>query len=339
MPRVCPRRAQCGQGLRGFSDPNARLESLCRENWSRSIRHFMTHERDRSEVKHFPGQHCPRAWPTKRLGLPTTRRSLASMAIHHTLSRFGLAGVSCSAGADRLEAPRGPATHDDRRRPSIYDVVVLGAGYAGLMAALRLARRNRGCASRWSVRAISSSNACGCRKPLWPRSRRASRRFRPSSPEPVSNSSAAALLRSMQTVAAVRIATEREVARDRVRSGDLCTGSNIDVDGIPGAAEHAYRLEAGDGPRSAAALRARLRIIADRPLRVVTVGGAETGVEVAGEIKTAWPSAEVTMVSRSRCGDFRGARVEKAVRSELDATGSHFDRRRDRHRGPPGRRS
>ena len=53
----------------------------------------------------------------------------------------------------------------------------------------------------------------------------------------------------------------------------------------------------------------------DRP-HVIAVGGAETGIEVAGEIKTAWPSGRGAwqMVSRSRRGgDFRGARVEKAV--------------------------
>src|SRR5665213_2314640 len=87
-------------------------------------------------------------------------------------------------------------------------------------------------------------------------------------------------------------------------------GSRIEVDGVPGAAEHAYRLEAGEGPRSASALRTRLRENGDRPIRVMTVGGAETAVEVAGEIKTAWPNVDMTMISSSRCGDFKGARVE-----------------------------
>lgn len=56
-------------------------------------------------------------------------------------------------------------------------------------------------------------------------------------------------------------------------------------------------------------------------MRVITVGGAETAIEVAGEIKTTWPRAEITMISRSRCGDFRGKRVEEAVRTELTRLG------------------
>jgi NADH dehydrogenase FAD-containing subunit len=55
----------------------------------------------------------------------------------------------------------------------------------------------------------------------------------------------------------------------------------------------------------------------DQSLRIVVVGGAETGVEVAGEIKSAWPRSAVTMISRSRCGDFRGPRVERAIRTAL----------------------
>jgi len=56
-------------------------------------------------------------------------------------------------------------------------------------------------------------------------------------------------------------------------------------------------------------------------MRAITVGGAETSVEVAGEIKTAWPNAQVTMISSSRCGDFKGARVESAIRTQLARLG------------------
>ena len=202
-----------------------------------------------------------------------------------------------------------------------YDVVILGAGYAGLMAALRLGPSK----GRLRIALVS------------PRPDFLERvRLQESIVAPVTSRipSIAAFLAgtnvefirgSVTSLDAaqrrIRIATEtqdREIAFDQAI---YALGSTIDVDVVPGVAEHAYRLESGDGPRSAAALRARLRDNDNRPIRVVTVGGAETGVEVAGEIKTAWPKAEVIMVSRSRCGDFKGARVENAVRADLTRLG------------------
>src|SRR5262249_43296322 len=128
------------------------------------------------------------------------------------------------------------------------------------------------------------------------------------------------------------IALDADRKRVRIASGaqerELAFGeaihalvSHIDVDEVPGAAEHAYRLDPGDGPRSAAALRMRLRDSAGRPARIVIVGGAETGIEVAGEIKAAWPAAELALISRSRCGDVKGPRVERAVRAALSRLG------------------
>ena len=60
-------------------------------------------------------------------------------------------------------------------------------------------------------------------------------------------------------------AEERVVAFDQAI---YALGSHVDVDNVLGVAEHACRLDPGDGPRSAAALRSRLHQGADRPLRV-----------------------------------------------------------------------
>ena len=197
-----------------------------------------------------------------------------------------------------------------------YDVVILGAGYAGVIAALRLGRR------KWGLR-IALVNP---RDEFLERVR-------------IQESIVAAVAPRIPSISAffagtnveficgnvtsldadqrrVRITTgtqEREITFDEAI---YALGSHVDVDNVPGVAEHAYRIDAGDGPRSAAALRSKLQQNADRPMRVIAVGGGPLATEVAGEIKTTWPGAEVTMVSR-RCGDFSGARVEQAVRAEL----------------------
>src|SRR5262249_10828420 len=111
---------------------------------------------------------------------------------------------------------------------------------------------------------------------------------------------------------------EREIAFDQAI---YALGSHIDVNNVPGAEEYTYRLEAGDGSRSVEALRSRLVQNGDPPMRVVTGGGSETGGQVASDSKTAWPSAEVTMIGGSQCGGFKGPRVEKVVRGELNRLG------------------
>ena len=199
-----------------------------------------------------------------------------------------------------------------------FDVVILGSGYAGLMAALRLARGKQ--ARRIAL--INASDQFLERVRLQESIVTEVKPRIPSISEFLAGTNIEFFCASVVSLDAnrrrVRIASDREIVFDEAI---YALGSRVDAESVPGVAEHAYRLEAAEGPRSPSALRARLRENGDRRIRVVTVGGAETAVEVAGEIKTAWPNVEMTMISRSRCGDFKGKRVEAAIRAELARLG------------------
>jgi NADH:ubiquinone reductase (H+-translocating) len=195
---------------------------------------------------------------------------------------------------------------------AVYDVVILGAGYAGLMAALRLRRSKE----TLRVALINASDQFLERVRLQESIVTEVTPRIPSIKAFLAGSGVEFICGTVISLDAnrrsIRIASGAHEREIMFHEAIYSLGSRVDVDGVPGAAEHAYRLEAADGPRSPSALCARLRENSGRPIRVITVGGAETAVEVAGEIKTAWPNAEVTVISGSRCGDFKGARVESA---------------------------
>lgn len=209
-------------------------------------------------------------------------------------------------------------TRDDVLR---YDVIVLGGGYAGLMAALRLNRKKQ----TLRIALVNASDQFiervrlqeGIVTEVTPRI--------PSISAFLAGSQIEFICGHVISLDAdrrrIHIASEGVDREIMFNEAIYALGTRIDVERVPGAAEHAYRLEASENPRSLAALRTRLRENAGRPIRVVTVGGNETSVEVAGEIKTTWPNAEVTMISKTRCGDFKGARVESAIRGQFAQLG------------------
>jgi NADH dehydrogenase FAD-containing subunit len=202
-----------------------------------------------------------------------------------------------------------------------YDVIVLGAGYAGLMAALRLGRRRLGL----RVALVNSEET------FVERVRLQESMVAPVKPR-IASLSAYLARKPIDFIRAHVVALDVERRRVRVEADGslrdlgfdqiICAlGSRVDVQNAPGVEEHCFRLDAGTGPRSAAALRTKLLANAERRFRVLAIGGGPLSVEAAAEVKTAWPQMDVSLVSASRAGAFTSAKVEASLRRDLSKLG------------------
>jgi NADH dehydrogenase FAD-containing subunit len=54
---------------------------------------------------------------------------------------------------------------------------------------------------------------------------------------------------------------------------------------------------------------------------VLAIGSGPLAIEAAGEVKSTWPEMEVSLISASRVGDFRTAKVESVLRRDLTRLG------------------
>ena len=125
---------------------------------------------------------------------------------------------------------------------SSYDVVILGAGYAGLIAALRLGRQ------KWGLRvALVNPRAQFLERvrlqesivaPVTPRISSIAAFFAGTTIEFICGS-VASLNAEQRRIRITTDAQEREIAFDQAI---YALGSHVDVDNSPGVAEHAYRL-------------------------------------------------------------------------------------------------
>jgi NADH:quinone reductase (non-electrogenic) len=164
-----------------------------------------------------------------------------------------------------------------------YDVVIMGAGYAGLMAAFRLAGKS----PTLRIALVSESEHFFERVRL--------QECITNPPEGRLSPLAALVAGTNVTFIGGRIeALDPGAGIVRVKCGAdkrmlgfahaiYALGSRIEQDSVSGVAEHAYRLDRGDDARGVTGLRAALRERARDGFRVVIVGGANTATEVAGE--------------------------------------------------------
>lgn len=200
-----------------------------------------------------------------------------------------------------------------------HDVVVLGAGYAGLVAAKRLARQVY--AEEVRVILISAGPDFVERPRLHQIAAGQQVRDRP-----LSTWLAGTHVRSVQgRVEGLDLAGRRVTVLTAEGHTDIPyqtlvygLGSNIDVHGVPGVSTHALALTSRV---AAEVLRARLDTVAPAGGSVTVCGGGLTGIEIATEVAEAHPSARVRLVSPEPPGAWLSLKGQNYLRRVFDDLG------------------
>jgi len=200
-----------------------------------------------------------------------------------------------------------------------HEVLVLGAGYAGLLAAKRLARQVRGdevsvtlvtafpdFIERPRLHQLATGQAIE-RVPVATYLRKTSVRL--------AIGSVVGIDLAGRTVSTVPDGESRTLPYDTLV---YALGSNIDVASVPGVATHASSLVGTD---VAAQVCTRLPVLAQRKGQVVVCGGGLTGIEIAAEVAERFPALEVTLVSSSRPGAWLSPKAQAYLTRTFAALG------------------
>ncbi len=215
-----------------------------------------------------------------------------------------------------------------------FDIVIAGAGYGGVMCALRLAGRTRSSPIRIAV-VSPFPHFC---------ERLRLHEGLATKPPPLRTLELgsflgelgicfieATVLRIEQEARSLLISsddTDRRISFDRLV---IATGSTSRTHSINGMDEFAYVMET-DGMNGVQALRTKLAEL--RSPRILVLGGGATGVEVAAEVACK-PGAKVTLATAATFGGFanetvigllRHALLKKGVRILEDCIASRIER-------------
>ncbi len=196
-------------------------------------------------------------------------------------------------------------------------MVILGAGYAGMMTAIRLAGKTKkhkvrvtliNAAAHFSERPRLQEVATG----------------NPPRLRPIAQMLEGTTVQFCQGYA-TKLDAERQKIHLQTTNGEeqipydylvMALGSQVDRDSVPGVRDHAYTLDA-NGPLTAEPLYERLQEMVPSGGRVVVVGSGPTGIEAAAEIADCFPRLQVMMVSQGTFGSFTKPHIQAYMRQSL----------------------
>lgn len=200
----------------------------------------------------------------------------------------------------------------------MHRIIVLGAGYAGAIAAGRLAKRLH--REDVSIRVVNAEpdfvervrmHQLAVGQDLTPRP--FDRMFAGTGVE-LKLAEVTGVDVDRRTVAVIDAQGTEELEYDTLV---YALGSGWNDQGVPGTAEHAHQIAGRPG-----ALRLRQRLGAlDAGQSVVVVGGGLTGLEAATEIADARPDLDVALVARGGLGEWLAPKGRRHLRKVFDKLG------------------
>jgi len=198
-------------------------------------------------------------------------------------------------------------------------IVIIGAGYAGMMTALRLShtvhKHNNATitlinASDVFVERIRmhqlAANRPPKRRPIQQMLRGTGVNFVQGWVEHINAEEDSLIVQTQQG--------EQEIRYDRLV---YAIGSMSDNNAIPGIDQHAYTLDF----ESSRQLQAKLPNIANRAGNVIVIGGGLTGIEAATEIAEQYPAIQVALVANSGLGAAYSDAAQKALQKRFAELG------------------
>jgi NADH dehydrogenase FAD-containing subunit len=199
------------------------------------------------------------------------------------------------------------------------EVIVLGGGYAGVMAALRLSRKTRG--ENIHITLVNGADHFVERIRLHQRAANQTIKHYPYSSLLKGTGIrfvqgwVTGLSPARQTVTVHTARGDNQIAYDYLV---YALGSFVDTRTVPGAAEHAMSLSTEE---TTLALQKQLPQIAEQGGRLLVCGGGLTGIEAATELAETYPNLQVTLVTRGTFGEQLSQRGQRHLRQVFDKLG------------------
>ncbi|MYR46150.1 FAD-dependent oxidoreductase, partial [Streptomyces sp. SID5910] len=207
------------------------------------------------------------------------------------------------------------STRQETGTASPHHVVILGAGYAGMAAAVQLAARTR---RREDVRVTVVNAQERFTERMRLHMTATGQELAELSVPELLDGTGARFVRGWVTAVDADARTVR-IDDDRVLRYDTLVyglGGAADTAAVPGAEDHAYTLS---GAQDAEALAGRLARLDTGT--VVVAGSGLTGVEAAAEIAERYPRLSVELLGRQEPGATMNPRAGAYLRAALDRLG------------------